>query len=270
MSQSAEPPRPTSPPGRFWMRAGLLASVRRHGAGHLGEPHLPDPRLQRGPECRLDGARHALRRRDPERDAAACGHPAAAVARPDPDPRAAGPASTRAPRSGWRPSARRSAPARSSCSTPTGGSSPRATSDRAGSSMATGLSRAPRTTPDGFSMIENADGTRQLPLRPAGDAGRPAARRRRRRRAISAQHEEGWRRARRQGGRDQLRGPGAARLRAELAAADAGEPARRGRASRVQRRCATPASDRRPGLRLRRRHAAPAASRCRSASATGG
>ena len=27
MSQSTEPPRPTSRPGRFWMRAGLLASV---------------------------------------------------------------------------------------------------------------------------------------------------------------------------------------------------------------------------------------------------
>ena len=39
-------------------------------------------------------------------------------------------------------------------------------------------------------------------------------------------HEEGWRRARVQGRGDRLRGPGAARLRAELAQADADEPAR--------------------------------------------
>ena len=40
-------------------------------------------------------------------------------------------------------------------------------------------------------------------------------------------HEEGWRRAAGQGGRHRLRGPGAARLRAELAQADAAQPARR-------------------------------------------
>ena len=63
-----------------------------------------------------------------------------------------------------------------------------------------------------------------------------------------------------QGGRDRLRGPGAARLRAELAQPDADQPARRrsrpvagapGAARRAREL-------RRPGLRLHRRHAAPA------------
>ena len=78
MSQAGTAPRPIAHPGRLWMRVGLLASDRRHGAGDLGQPPLPDALVQRGPERRRDGARDALRRLDPEHDAAALGGAAAA------------------------------------------------------------------------------------------------------------------------------------------------------------------------------------------------
>ena len=85
-SRAAAPDRASGP----FLDACRPARVgARHGAGDLGEPHLPDPRLQRGPEHRRDGARDALRRLDPEHDAAPFGGAAAAFARPDPDPRAA-------------------------------------------------------------------------------------------------------------------------------------------------------------------------------------
>ena len=75
-----------------------------------------------------------------------------------------------------------------------------------------------------------------------------------------------------QGRGHRQRGPGAARLRAQLAAADAVQPAR-ARPGPVAGPPGDPrraAQLRRARLRLHRRHAAPASSRCRSASATGG
>ena len=119
MSQSAEPPRPTSRPGRFWMRAGLLASVVGMvlviWASHfyLTRSFSEDQSADSTVRATLYAGtiqsamqRHSvipqLLARDPILILALQGRRV-----------------RRRRGSGWRPSARRSASARSSCSTPT-------------------------------------------------------------------------------------------------------------------------------------------------------
>ena len=263
-SRRAAPDRASGP----FLDACRAARLRaRHGARHLGEPHLPDARLQRGPERRRDGARDALRRLDPERDAAALGGAAAALARPDPDPRAAHRAVRRRRGAAGDASARRSAPARSSCSTPRAASSRRATSGRASSTTATTpTSRWRRPTPAPvFSIIENDDGAYSFHYarRVTQDDQLLGVV------VVTVDlglHEEGWRRARVKvvvtDTEDQVllasepnwrkqtltnllaAGPDASRVRQAI------------RDARAQHR--------RARLRLHRRHAAPASPRCRS------
>ena len=143
----------------------------------------------------------------------------------------------RAPRNGSRPSRRRSAPARSSCSTPTGRIV--AASDERPREQYDGdkayFTAAKADTGTVFSIIENDDGAYSFHYARRIDAGRGAARRgRRHRRPRRARGRLAARAG--QGGGDRLRGPGAARLRAELAPEDAVEHPRARR--RTPRGCA--------------------------------